>query len=126
MLLDSCFLIDLMDIDEGAVAKLEELVERAEPLTVSVLSVTEVGYGIRSEREQADFEEVLSRTDVVSFEAADARRASRILRRTEKEGERVGKIDSMIGAIAVGRDEAVVTRNIEEFRRMDGVRVSPY
>lgn len=126
MLLDSCFLIDLMNSDKGAVAKLEELVERAEPLTVSALSVTEVGYGLRSEQEQADFDDILSRTDVVSFDSDDARRASRILRRTEKEGERVGKIDAMVGAIAVGRDEAVVTRNVSEFRRVDGVRVSPY
>jgi len=126
MLLDSCFLIDLMKSDEGAVAKLDELAERAEPLTVSTLSVVEVGYGLRSEREQADFDNILSRTDTVSFEADDARRATRILRRTEGRGERVGKIDAMIGAIAVGRDETVVTRNVEEFRRMDSVRVSPY
>lgn len=126
MLLDSCFLIDLMNSDDGAVAKLNELTKTAEPLAVSSLSVVEVGYGLRSKQKQADFNEILSRTDVVDFKLEDARRASQILRRTEKEGGRVGKIDAMIGAIAVKRDEAVVTRNVSEFRRIDGVRVSPY
>jgi len=126
MLLDSCFLIDLMNSDEGAVAKLEELTERAVPLAVTSLSVVEVGYGLRSKQEQDDFDGILSRTEMVGFEPDDARRASRILRRTEEHGERVGKIDAMIGAIAAGRDEAVVTRNVEEFRRVGEVRVSPY
>jgi len=45
---------------------------------------------------------------------------------TEERGGHIGKVDAMMGAIAVGRDEAVVTRNVEGFRRMDGVRASPY
>ncbi len=126
MLLDSCFLIDLMAGDGRAAAKLDEITAEAVPIAVSSLSVVEVGYGLRSDEKRTDFHEVLSGTDIVSFGGGDARRASRILRHTERNGERVGKLDAMIGATAVGRDEPVVTRNVEEFQRMDGVRVSPY
>lgn len=126
MILDSTFLIDLMANDAAAVAKLEELVADREPLAVSALTVTEVGTGLREESARDAFDDVLADVTVVAFDRDAARRAARIQRRLEADGQRIGAVDAMIAATALERDDGVVTRNVSEFRRVDGVRVAPY
>lgn len=126
MILDSCFLIDLMAKDERAVAKLDELVESATPMGVSTLTVTEVGIGLRDESERNEFDDILDRMESIPFGKPESRRAARLQRRLRSEGQRVGSIDVMIAATAVEHGRGVVTRNVSEFNRIDDVRVSPY
>lgn len=126
MILDSCFLIDLMAEDDAAVALLDDLVTDATPLSVASPSVTEVGSGLRDETEIARFDDVLDWMSVIPFQYEDSRRAARLQRRLKSEGQRIGAIDVMIAAVALGREEKIVTRNVSEFRQVDGVRVVPY
>ncbi len=126
MILDSRFLIDLMANDQAAVAKLDELVETATPIGVSTLTVTEVGSGLRDETERTEFDGILDRMELVAFDKSESRRAARLQRRLQSDGHPVGAIDVMIAATALERDRGVVTRNVSEFERIDGVRVSPY
>ena len=126
MILDSCFLIDLMAGDEAAIALLDDLVVDASPLSVSSLTVTEVGSGLRQEAGIEQFDDVLDRLAVVPYRYEDARRAARLQRRLKSDGRQIGAVDVMIAATALGREGKVVTRNVSEFRRVDGVRVVPY
>jgi predicted nucleic acid-binding protein len=125
VILDSCFLVDLMAGDEAAVAKLDELVAEGRQLSVSTLSVTEVERGLTA-RERERFDAVVEDVDVVAYERAMAHRAASVLRSLDDEGAPVGAVDAMVAATALERDGAVVTRNVAEFRRVDGVRVVPY
>ena len=126
MILDSCFLIDLMASDEQAVAKLDELVESATPTGISTLTVTEVGSGLRGDSEQAEFDAIIDQLDLIPFGRVESRRAAQLQRQLQSDGHPVGAIDVMIGATALEHDRGVVTRNVSEFKRIDGVRVSPY
>jgi predicted nucleic acid-binding protein len=55
MLLDSTFLIDLLDQRDAAEDKLGELIDTDTPVAVSTLSVYEVGLGLRqNERDTFD------------------------------------------------------------------------
>lgn len=126
MILDSCFLIDLMAEDEGAKAKLEELVHEGAPLATSALSVTEVATGLNRESARETFEQTISRTVVVPYDYPSARRAAQLRRELRDRGEPIGAVDAMIAATALERDEGVVTRNVDEFGRVDALRVSPY
>ena len=126
MILDSCFLIDLMTKDERAVAKLDELVESATPMGVSTLTVTEVGSGLRDESERDEFDDTIDQMELIPFGRSESRRAARLQRRLQSDGQRVGAIDVMIAATALEQDRGVVTRNVSEFDRIDDVRVSPY
>lgn len=124
MILDACFLIDLLDGDEAAVAKLDELSE--ELLVVPTLVYTEVGVGIEPDTEmESRFEEVMADVPLVPYDSEAARRAVAIQRDLRSRGDPVGAVDAMIAGIALARDEPVVTRNASEFARTP-VRVSPY
>lgn len=126
MILDSSFLIDLMADDAGARAKLDELVADATPLTVSSLSVTEVRRGLRRTAAREQFDDVMGELTVVPYGYPEARRAADLLRRLDEAGDAIGAVDAMIAATALERDEKLLTRNLHEFRRVDGLRASPY
>lgn len=126
MILDSAYLIDLMQRDDGAVAKRDELVDRGVPLAVSTLTVFEVGTGVREGEEQAAFDSFVDRFTAVPVETDVARRAASLQRRLERTGDRIRKTDSLIAATALERNEPIVTRNVSEFDRVDELRVVPY
>lgn len=124
MILDSCFLVDLLAADDGAVAKLEEIGDGL--LTVPTLVYTEVGVGLDAGgTTEARFEEVMDDVVLVSYDAEAAKRAVDLQRHLRSSGERIGAVDAMVAGTALARDEPVVTRNTGEFGRTP-VRVSPY
>jgi predicted nucleic acid-binding protein len=124
VILDSCFLIDLLAADEAAVAKLEEIDD--ELLAVPTLAYTEVAIGIDDNTPAGRrFEEISGRAMLVPYDAEAAKRAVDVQRDLCEDGEQIGAVDAMIAGIAVARDEPVVTRNANEFARTPA-RVSPY
>lgn len=125
MILDSCFLIDLMAGDEAAAAKLDELVADGPPLALSAVSVTEIERGLEGDGRER-FSAVITDVDVVPYGRVMAQRAATTLRSLDDEGEPIGAVDAMVAATALERDSGVVTRNVGEFRRVDGLRVIPY
>jgi len=126
VILDSCFLIDLMASDAGAVAKLDALVGDSRRLSVSAVSVTEGARGIGDEDRRAAFDDVLAQIDVIPYDRDAAERAANVLQSLDESGEPIGAVDAMVAATALSGDGIVITRNVAEFRRVDGVRVEPY
>lgn len=124
MILDACFLIDLIADDSAAVAKLDEIHD--ELLAVPTLTYTEVGVGIDpASEERQRFEDIMERVTLVAYDVDAARRAVAIQRQLRAQGTQIGAIDCMIAGIALARDASIVTRNVDEFSRTPA-RVSPY
>lgn len=125
MLLDSTFLIDLLDRLDAAENKLGSLIEADAPVSVSPLSVYEAGIGLR-ESERELFDEIIAQMVVRPLGEAESRRALSIQRTLGDRGKPIGDIDSMIAATAVERGEDVLTRNVDEFERVPDLDVETY
>lgn len=124
MILDACFLIDLLAEDSAAVAKLDDVQD--ELLAVPTLTYTEVGVGLAPVSEERQrFEEIMDRVTLVPYDGDAARRAVDIQRQLRQQGSQIGAVDGMIAGIALARDAPIVTRNVDEFARTPA-RVSPY
>lgn len=124
MILDACFLIDLLADETAAVAKLDEISD--ELLAVPTLTYTEVGIGIDPTSDEGQrFEEIMDRVMLVPYDGDAARRAVDIQRQLRSQGAQIGAVDGMIAGIALARDAPIVTRNVEEFSQTPA-RVSPY
>jgi len=124
VILDACFLIDLVAGDEAAVAKLDEIADRH--IVVPTLAYTEVGVGIDpTTPEGRRFDEVMAGVPMVAYDTEAAERAVDVQRQLRDRGDTIGAVDAMIAGTALARGEPIVTRNVGEFRRTP-VRVSPY
>jgi predicted nucleic acid-binding protein len=126
MLLDTTFLIDLLERDPDAVEKLDELVDSRAAVVISTLTVFEVGIGLETgERER--FEGVVDSMTVLPPSLPETWRAVGIQRSLRERGEEIGVIDVLLAATAAGTDDPVVlTRNVDEFARVDSITVERY
>ncbi len=63
---------------------------------------------------------------VVPLRDDDTRRALSIQRTLFDRGQRIGDIDSMIAGTAAERNETILTRNVDEFERVEAITVETY
>lgn len=130
MLLDTAFLIDLLNGEEGAVRKARDLEERLVQQRVSSMTLFELYYGVsrsdqpRSERDR--IQRVLASKPVQPADAAVMRKAGRLAGQLANDGEPVDDGDVIIGATAAVVDEPVLTRNVTDFERLPDVSVETY
>lgn len=126
---DSAFVVDVLLRDPGALAKLDEIVARNEPLWMPAVVLHELEYGASlhrdAERERQRIRDVEGAMPVVSFDAAQARKAGEIEAALELAGKRPGRVDVQIAALARLRGEVVLTRD-RRFPKVEGVRVEGY
>jgi predicted nucleic acid-binding protein len=129
MILDSTFIHDVIREDNGAVNRLVELVEAETAVTISALTVFEVGVGLRGEstRYRARFDEQMDDLTVVPLRESDARCALSIQHTLLDRGEPIGARDVLIAGTALeSADPRILTRNVAEFERVDGLDVITY
>jgi tRNA(fMet)-specific endonuclease VapC len=129
MILDSTFVHDVIHEDDAAVNRLTELSEAGTPVALSALTVFEVGVGLRGESAQyrERFDEQVEGLTVVPLGEGDARRAWDVQHDLLDRGERIGARDVLIAGTALGSsDPRVLTRNVGEFERIEGLDVVTY
>lgn len=125
MILDSSFLIDVLQGDEAAVETLDDLTAKDVPLEVSTLTVMEVEVGLSGTTADT-FDRTMQELSPVPFDRSMARSAARLQRDLRESGRQIGTLDAMIAATSLSRDGVVVTRNVGEFERVDGITVESY
>lgn len=129
MLLDTAFLIDLMNGDEGAVEKARELETNLVQQRLSAMTLFEVYYGAarskQSAAEREKIENVLASKPVHPADTAVMRKAGRLSGELMNDGNAVADGDVIIGATADVLEEPVLTRNVDDFERL-GVDVEMY
>lgn len=100
--------------------------DRGERLTISSISLFELWFGVwksaRPEENSERLADFMSPLDVVLFDEADACRAGKIRAELERKGLPIGAYDYLIAAQALQRDLLLVTANVGEFSRVDGLR----
>lgn len=129
MIFDSTFVHDVLRNDSDAIDRLVELRDSETPVALSALTVFEVGVGLHGESAQyrAEFDERIDELVVLPVTETVARRATAIQHDLLDRGQRIGARDVLIAGTAVGSpDPRVLTRNVDEFARIDGLEVNGY
>ena len=98
----------------------------ADGLCISTIVLTELLHGAaKSDRPQHNRQEVerfAARLEVLSFDAAAADHAADIRATLERAGRVIGGYDLLIAGHARSRGLTVVTGDLREFQRVDGLR----
>jgi len=130
MILDTSFLIALMNGDAGAISAAKTLEEQDATERIPAQVVYElyvgVGYTEKTAEEIAKIEAVLESRPIVETTAEIAKLAGRLDGQLRQEGNRVAPGDIVIGATARHFGEPVVTDNGADFERLPDVEIFSY
>lgn len=74
-------------------------------------------------RRQAQYEQFLATVEILPFDAGASRRAAEIRHALEKRGEGIGPLDPLIAATALANNATLITRNVREFARVQGLKL---
>ncbi len=99
----------------------------AEQLCISSITLVELYYGAEKSARRADNDQAIghftARLDVLPFAEGAAAHYGQIRAQFEQAGLLAGAYDMMIGGHARCEGLVLVTNNVREFERMDGLRV---
>ncbi len=97
---------------------------------VSVITVSELRYGVekstRPEQNREALERFLLPLEVVSFGLEATKSYGRIRAALEKQGTPVGPLDTLIAAHAASLGATLVTNNTREFERVPGLQIEDW
>ncbi|HAM52646.1 MAG TPA: VapC toxin family PIN domain ribonuclease [Nitrospiraceae bacterium] len=101
-----------------------------EPFGISVITVAELLHGVerantqaRKIRRQAFVEKVIEFFPIFSFETTIARIYARLWASLAAKGIVVGSHDLIIAATALSMDYTIITANMRDFGKIEGLRV---
>jgi tRNA(fMet)-specific endonuclease VapC len=102
----------------------------ADGLCISAIVLTELLVGAEKSAKPADnrreVERFMNRLEVLPFDAEAAAHAAEIRASLERQGQGIGGYDVLIAGHARSRGLIVVTGNLREFKRVDGLRAEDW
>jgi tRNA(fMet)-specific endonuclease VapC len=130
MILDTTFILDVMNGDERALERQIQLSESGESVRVGSPTIFELWTGIACslypETEKIKVATVLTQFDVINLNRISAEKSGEINGSLIKNGVKIDPEDAMIAGIAMLENETVLTRNVKHFSRINGLRIETY
>lgn len=126
MILDTCFLVDLQrELRKGVAGRATKFLQAhaSASFCISVISVTEFLEGFA---QPADGERLLRAFARVDLDSKEAAQAAAIRRSLRLQGSLIGDFDILIAATALTESLPLVTRNVVEFSRIEGLELVGY
>lgn len=97
------------------------------PLVISGLVLYELCYGAaisaRPALHRERYEALVGDLPVEPFDAADALAAAQVRRMLHEVGRPIGAVDMLIAGQALARGWSVVTADVQDFGRIDGLKI---
>ena len=129
MILDTSFLIDIMDKEPRAVSKLHQLLARNEPQIITTVTLFEIWSGMsrssKPEKEKTKILSVISSQTIWSLDQEGAQSGGEIDGTLAIQGRPIDPEDCMIAGMAKSRNQAVLSNDLH-FERIKGLLVEHY
>lgn len=130
MIVDTDVVIDIMQQNRDALRVVAALEEHGTPLSVSVVTLYELFHSLERVRDsnhrRQQIESVLHQLPAREATAAVMKKAGRIDGALAADGRAIGMGDTIIAATGLVHEEAVLTRNVDHFDRIDGLQIESY
>lgn len=100
-----------------------------EEIAISTITIAELEFGIAKsatpykERNRIALFEFLTPFTFLPFEQIDAYEYAQIRNVLQKKGEITGNMDMLIGSQAISNNLTLITNNVKEFERIDGIKI---
>ena len=120
---DSDVLIDfLRGLGDGA--RQVELALRSGSFATTAITAFEIRSGARTEKQRKSVDTLLEAMTILPFGPEEARIAAELRLQVEEQGLPIGMADYMIAATCIATDSILLTRNLKDFARVKGLRLS--
>jgi len=97
---------------------------------ISSLTVAELEYGVENSKYIEDNRiallKFLSIFNVLNFDDMDAAPYGKLKTKLKKNGQIIGPIDMLLAAQAISKELIFVTNNVDEFKRIDGLKIEDW
>ncbi|MEP7234351.1 MAG: type II toxin-antitoxin system VapC family toxin [Ignavibacteriota bacterium] len=93
-------------------------------VSISIISITELFAGVRSQREIEEIQELLQTLHIHTLNEEIAEKAGNLLRKFGK-SHQIGIADALIAASSIYHNDPLATLNIKDFPMLDNV-LKPY
>jgi tRNA(fMet)-specific endonuclease VapC len=121
----------LIDLANGRSAEVRRNFDQAlidgEALVTCALAAHELLYGAaisgRPDAQMKIAKAILSDVSAVAFTESDAEAAAYLRRQLRRRGRGIGAFDTLIAGQSLGRGWTMVTGNVREFDRVDGLQI---
>jgi predicted nucleic acid-binding protein len=120
---DTDVLIDYLAGQEPAASRIALELEHGQLKTTAV-NRFELLAGARTERQRSAVHELLDAVPSLPLDAQAADRAAAVRRELEARGAAIGMGDSLIAGIVLAANGILLTRNVQHFERVPGLRLS--
>ena len=125
--LDTDVIVGFLRNSADAVSKITELNEKGETLTVSPIAACEIYKGaFRSTKENSleYVESVLDGLTILEINRAASRLYGKYKEKMKKSP--IGDFDLLIACTALAYNEKIITRNVREFEKVEGLKVEKW
>lgn len=99
-------------------------------VAISSVTLAELQYGVaksrHAEQNRAALDEFLLPFEILAFDALAAESYGGVRADLERKGTPIGPLDLLIASHALSLRSAVVTNNVREFSRVEGLRVEDW
>jgi tRNA(fMet)-specific endonuclease VapC len=130
MIFDTTFLVDLMRRDTAAVQKLSDLLASKSVCWVCAPSVFELHHGVgrsaQPDKERSKISAVLREQPFMPLDASAAAIAGELSGRLGAQGASLDAMDCLIAGVAISNRMPVLTRNVKDFSKIEGLKVETY
>ncbi|MBI5051539.1 PIN domain-containing protein [Candidatus Micrarchaeota archaeon] len=132
VILDSTILIDVLNGDEAATAKIRELEAKNDGLFTTQINVFEIiqgvyCYGKGVDEELAAFHLLLEKIKILDLNYLSAYYSGKLAGELKKRGITIPQGDLLIAGIGISNNlNRVVTKNEKDFSKIPGIKVETY
>lgn len=129
MILDTSFVIDVLNGKKDAIDMLGFLEERNIEYAISTPTIFEIWSGLislkKGEKHKNEVISFLKEQIVYDLDVESTQKAGQIHGSLVSEGKTINPIDCMIAGIAIANNKKVLTRD-EHFKRIEGLKIESY
>lgn len=129
MILDTCFIIDLLNNNPDALKKSQEIDKQHIPVATTAVSVFEIWQGvadINDNKKLGRINDLLESFGLFPLDQESAKIAGKIHSKLYTKGASIQPEDSMIAGICLKNNMKILTRNIKHFSRVDNLELETY
>ena len=126
--LDSDLIIDFLNKIPAALSKVEELINSGEDLATTVFNEQEVLYGVlKTRRKDSEItKRFFDSINVLSYDINSVSNVVETIIDLENRGLPIGDMDVLIAGVCLTHDGTIVTRNVEHFSRIPGLKIESW